>query len=69
MCSQFSVFHSKNNFAIFFKLKKSLKNGKKKQCNDLAIDSNSILLLEEEYCAGSKLRFDYQIIKTNIRVT
>ena len=23
----------------------------KKQCHDLAIDSNSILLLEEDYCA------------------
>ena len=27
----------------------------KKQCHDLAIDSNSILLLAEEYCADFKL--------------
>ena len=66
MCSRFSEFHSKNNFAIFLKLKKSLKNGKKKQHNDLAIDSNSILLLTEEYYADFKLWFDYRIIKTNV---
>ena len=54
MCSLFSEFHSKNNFPVFLKLKKSLKNGKKKQHNDLAIDSNSILLLAEEYCADFK---------------
>lgn len=55
MCSLFSEFHSKNNFPVFLKLKKSLKNGKKKQHNDLAIDSNSILLLTEEYYADFKL--------------
>lgn len=51
MCSWFPEFHSKNNFAIFI----AKKNGKKKQCNDLAIDSNSVLLLAAEYCADFKL--------------
>lgn len=41
---------------------------RKKQRHDLAINSNSIPLLEE-YCADFKLWFDYQIIKTNIRAT
>ena len=42
---------------------------RKKQHHDLAIDSNSIPLLEEEYCADFKLWFGYRIIKTNIRAT